>query len=111
MPSSSRASRRKVRWKQQRDWKLRVNMIIGVHTWLALGKPRPTRLAGVLCLPLSDIQSMLIKRMESHMIEFDRLTGAGASDSCGLSTMSTSLVERLGALAESRHEYMHWCEF
>eukprot|EP00971_Amphidinium_carterae_P038769 762256-Amphidinium_carterae.1 len=78
-------------------------MIIGLYTWLALGKPRSVRLAGVLCLTLTDVQWSLIKRMEHCMMEFDRLTGANASDSSGL---STSLVDRLASLAQSRHEYI-----
>eukprot|EP00971_Amphidinium_carterae_P199031 3949727-Amphidinium_carterae.2 len=97
------SSRRRARWTRQREWQRRVNMTVGVHTWLALGRPRSERLASVMCLPLSSSQWELVARIESCMLEFDRLSGAASPGSGGL---NTSLAEKLITLADSRHDYL-----
>eukprot|EP00971_Amphidinium_carterae_P335843 6471895-Amphidinium_carterae.2 len=95
------SSRRRSRWLKQREWQGRVNAALCVNTWLALGRPSE-RLASVMCLPLSAVQWELVRRMETRMCEFDRLSGA---DMLGSGGLDSTLAEKLVSLADSRHEY------
>eukprot|EP00971_Amphidinium_carterae_P128111 2537823-Amphidinium_carterae.1 len=45
----------------------------------------------------------MVQRMESCMMDFDRLSGASSLGSGGL---NSSLDDKLSSLADSRHEYL-----
>eukprot|EP00971_Amphidinium_carterae_P350924 6491809-Amphidinium_carterae.1 len=88
---------------RQREWQSRVNSVVALYTWLALGRPRSDRLANVMCLPLSATQRKMVQRMESCMLDFDRLSGASILGSGGL---NSTLDDKMSSLADSRHEYL-----